>query len=69
MICGNVGDRMIGVLNLIDILPLDDDVKYIERLGGNKIRIHSMKGKIIDESVRNIDNFVEQLNDTNIIIF
>ena len=59
---------MIGVLNLIDILPLDDDVKYIERLGGNKIRIHSYKGKTIDESVRDIDGFVEQLNDTNILI-
>lgn len=63
-----VGRRIRNVLDFLNEFPLTEDVRYFERLGGNRLKVVTNKD-VYEYEVEDMKKFVESVNDTDYSIF
>ena len=63
-----VGNKVHSVLDFLSLLPLEEDIRYFERLGGNRLKVVTNKD-VYEYEVEDMEKFVRSVNNTYYSIF
>lgn len=63
-----VGHRIHNVRDFLNEFPLTEDVRYFERLGGNRLKVVTNKD-VYEYEVEDMKKFVESVGETEYSIF